>query len=85
MHQYDIAKYFTNRSISEDNIIRYLIDTTEQSAITTTSVGYCIEFEKQGESLVLKDDKVFTDDTINSFKEATSQVTSVIKGNMKNN
>lgn len=84
MHQYDIAKYFTNREINEENIVRFLLDTTEQSAISSTSVGYCIEFEKSGSDFIIKNDKIFSDDAINSFKEATTQVTNIIRGTIKN-
>lgn len=83
MHQYDIAKYFVNKDISEENIVKFLLDVTEQSAISSSSVGYCIEFEKVGSDFIIKDDKVFSDDATNSFKEATTQVMNIIKGNMK--
>lgn len=83
MYQYDIAKYFNSRDISEENIVRFLLEITGQSVIPCSSNEYCIEFVESDNGLVIKDDTFFSDTSIVSFKSSTEKITNIIKGNIQ--
>lgn len=74
----DMTKFFTSNEITEQNIIKYILELSDNYDIPTSSTEICIEFYKNGDDFVFMDDSFVTSQCTSSYNYAVSQVVKIL-------
>lgn len=84
-NQHDFAKHFKSNDTSEEEIVRYMIESLDATAVPKSSQELCIKYVKNsnGEFKII-DDSIITSSCIDAYTECITQITNVI-GNVKFN
>ena len=79
------AKHFKSNDTSEEEIVRYMIESLDATAVPKSSQELCIKYVKNsnGEFKIV-DDSIITSSCIDAYTECITQITNVI-GNVKFN
>lgn len=83
LYQYNFTKHFMSTDATEGNIIRYLFDLTEISAIPCTPQEICLELEKDGNGeFKIISDSIIVDNCVISYTNAINRIVSILTGNL---
>ena len=83
LYSYNMTKYFGSNELSEANMLRFLIETTQQNPVPCISREYCLKFKRDmSGDLKLIDDSQVTSTCIESYTNAVSQMTKILKGTL---
>lgn len=82
LYQYSFTKHFSADEVNEANVVRYLLDLTNSSAVPCTTSEYCIVMEKKNGVLLIKDDFVITNQCMQSYSTSIGQIISILGGNL---
>lgn len=82
MYSYNMTKHFTANEVTSENIIGYLLDLTNMSAVPCRTKEYCIEVTKLNEGYFMINDSVIYDTCNNSYAHAVERITSMLGGSI---
>lgn len=75
----DMTKFFTSNEITEQNIVRYIIQLADTYGIPTSSTEICIEMYKDdSKGFVFMDDSFVTNQCTTSYNYAVSQAIKIL-------
>lgn len=70
----DLTKYFNKCDITEQNIVRYILDTSDTYGVPTSDKEVCIELYSIDGSYLISDDSFVTNTCNSVYNHAVSQV-----------
>ena len=83
LYSYNILKYFNTKDINEKNIVKFILDISEDSPIPSSSNEYCIKFTKSTTGdIKLYDDSEITKICISLYTESMISTTNILKGSV---
>jgi len=80
LYKYNFTKHFTSNDISEEEVVKYLLELTRTSTIPCTSKEYCVEMEYRDNILRIRDDSLFADSCTDAYQMAISHILSLLGG-----
>lgn len=80
-NQYNFTKHFTSNVVSEEEIVRYMIEVLDTNSLPITNQEVLIKFIKlpNGDFRIL-DDSIITSSCIDAYTECVTQITKIIGG-----
>lgn len=83
LYSYNILKYFNTKDINEKNIVKFILDISEDSPIPSSSNEYCIKFTKSTTGdIKLYDDSEITKICISLYTDSIISITNILKGSV---
>lgn len=82
MYAYNFTKKFNNQSVSEAELIKYLLELFKSYSIPCTSSEVCFKFEKNGDKYYLVDDSYINELCKEDYFTAVNHLSSILGSNL---
>ena len=71
-NKYSLTKYFTNKDLSNANIVRAFLTLNEEKSIPYSVNEYCIEFERVDDNFMIRDDSIISSSCVQAYTNAVT-------------
>jgi len=79
-NSYFLTKYFTGKSITEENIMMCFLEMSSQGGMSYHTEEYCVKFQQRGTDYAMINDSFMVDVCSNAYSEYLKQCSSVLGG-----
>lgn len=82
---YNLTKHFNSNAVTEENLLKYLLDSMSMNKYNCSTNEYCLEFTKDDNgNLLLTDDTVISDACIQAYSDLIEETKQTVGGDIQN-